>query len=193
MRTVRLFLVAALLLFVPVFGGGNVYAAYQQPAALAGNNCQPGFLRAFLDHPVVYSDIYQVLQTNLSELNAKLHLVTNQSTYESLVTLARTVATSISAANGRLVITLPDGTVVLDTSRADNTSDPKSNSYEHFIAKSINENHNSRVAILSAQQYPCGVGIESKFSTSTGNRESYVAIRLGDHLDSDGTVRGSKF
>jgi hypothetical protein len=121
-------------------------------------------------------------------LKARLHQVTNQSSYAALLALARTVASSINAANGRVVITLPDGTVVLDTSRSDSV-----NTYANFIAKNVNENHNTRVAIFSAQQYPCGIGLESKFSTSTGNREHYVAIRLGDHLDSEGTVRGSNF
>ena len=52
----------------------------------------------------------------------------------------------------------------------------------------MKENHNSRVAFFSAQLYPCGVGVESKFSTSTGHSETYVAIRLGQHLNSAGTA-----
>jgi hypothetical protein len=60
---------------------------------------------------------------------------------------------------------------------------------QHFTNKTVNENHNSRIAIVSAQLYPCGVGIESKLSTSTGTTESYVALRLGKHLNSAGTAR----
>jgi hypothetical protein len=47
-------------------------------------------------------------------------------------------------AGSRIVITLPDGTVVVDTSKNNNT-------YANFQAKAINENHNTRVAILDAQ------------------------------------------
>ena len=57
------------------------------------------------------------------------------------------------------------------------------------MAKTINENHNSRVAIFMAQEYPCGVGVENKVSTSTGADETYVARRAGNHLDSAGTLR----
>ena len=81
--------------------------------------------------------------------------------------------------------------VMVDTARDDNTASPSSNSYQHFLDKTINENHNSRVAILAAQQYACGIGVESKFSSSTGQTESYVAVRAGEHLDSDGTIRMS--
>jgi hypothetical protein len=95
----------------------------------------------------------------------------------------------VAIATGRVVITAPDGTVILDTSRADNTVDPKSNSYQHFLDKTINENHNSRVSFAVAQQYQCGIGFETKLSTTDNKVENYFAIRLGNHLDSLGTVR----
>ena len=63
------------------------------------------------------------------------------------------------------------------------------NSWAHFLAKTVNENHNSRVAIFDAQEWPCGIGLERKLSTTTGVTETYVAIRLGTHLDSLGTAR----
>jgi len=88
-------------------------------------------------------------------------------------------------------LALPDGTVVVDTGKTDDPTNtlPQGNSYQHFLDKTVNENHNSRVAIMSAQQYPCGLGVESKLSSSTGFVESYVAIRLGAQLDSNGTAR----
>lgn len=110
----------------------------------------------------------------------KLNAVTNQATYGTLLTEANATATLI--ANGRVVVTLQDGTVVVDTSKANNT-------YADYVAKAINENHNSRVAILDAQLYDCGIGLETKTSTSTGVVEAYLAKRLGPYLDSAGTVR----
>lgn len=87
----------------------------------------------------------------------------------------------MSPPNHRLVVTLPDGTVVVDTS--------KTNSYTRYKAKTINENHNTRIAILHSQLHVCGHGVETKFSTSDNTRESYVAIRLGAYLNSSGTAR----
>ena len=114
----------------------------------------------------------------------KLNNVTNQGTYAILLAEANATATLI--ANGRVVVTLPDGTVVVDTSKGAN------NTYTNFIDKAINENHNTRVAILDAQIYDCGVGLETKTSSSTGVQEVYLAKRLGAYLDSAGTVRLSR-
>ncbi|MBP6366155.1 MAG: hypothetical protein KBA82_09155 [Nitrosomonas sp.] len=111
----------------------------------------------------------------------KLNNVTNQATYAILLAEANATATLI--ANGRVIVTLPDGTVVVDTSKGAN------NTYTNFIDKAINENHNTRVAILDAQIYDCGVGLETKTSSSTGVKEVYLAKRLGAYLDSAGTVR----
>jgi hypothetical protein len=36
---------------------------------------------------------------------------------------------------------------------------------------------------------PCGIGLERKLSTTTGVTETYVAMRLGTHLDNLGTAR----
>jgi hypothetical protein len=65
------------------------------------------------------------------------------------------------------------------------------NSFQHFKNKMVNENHNTRIAIHDAREWPCGVGLESKFSTSDSRTENYVAARLGDLLDSEGTARMS--
>jgi hypothetical protein len=94
-----------------------------------------------------------------------------------------------------VVLTLPDGTTVIDTSKPDDPLDTMpdidANSFQHFRNKKVNENHNSRIAIHDAQEWPCGLGLEAKLSTSTGQREIYLAVRLGTHLDSNGTVRAS--
>ena len=189
MRSIRVLFVMASLWVVTLQGVGYAENLHR----LDGGSCQPGLNEAFRDHAAAYTRVYNAVFPRLEGLTRRLKLVTNQETYESLLTAARTVAGMIT--NGRLVITLPDGTVVVDTARNDDPTNilPQGNSYQHFIEKTVNENHNSRIAIFSAQQYPCGVGIESKFSTTTGNHESYVALRLGTHLDSEGTVRGSTF
>lgn len=114
----------------------------------------------------------------------KLSAVKDQATYSVLLTEAN--ATAALIANGRIVVTLPDGTVVADTSKG------ATNTYDNFKAKLINENHNTRVSILDAQIYDCGIGLETKRSTTDGVVESYLAKRLGAYLDSAGTVRLSQ-
>jgi hypothetical protein len=112
--------------------------------------------------------------------------------------LADLAAAKVSAANtalgvttARVVVTLPDGTVVLDTGKPANlTVTPATGStLANFKAKTINENHNSRLAILDAQQYPCGFGMETKVSTTLGLQEVAVAKRVGPYMNSLGTVR----
>ena len=117
----------------------------------------------------------------LGSFKNKLDAVHDDITYSTLLTEANAVAAMI--ANGRVMITLPDGTVVIDTAKGAN------NTYANFQAKAINENHNSRIAILNAQLFACGAGVETKTSTTTGTTEVYVAKRLGAFLDSSGTVR----
>ena len=111
----------------------------------------------------------------------KLSAVKDQPTYATLLTEAN--ATAALIANGRVVVTLPDGTVVVDTAKG------ATNTFANFEAKAINENHNTRVSILDAQIYDCGIGLETKTSSTTGVVEAYLAKRLGAYLDSAGTVR----
>ena len=98
-----------------------------------------------------------------------------------------------SAPTGRVLITLPDGTAVVDTSKPDDpsnsTPDVQANSFQHFKNKTVNENHNTRISILDAQLWPCGLGVERKFSTTDNVSEIYLAERLGNYLNNDGTAR----
>ena len=133
-----------------------------------------------------YDTLLKRIWANLPALTTRAAAVKDQPSYLSLLNLANSIAT---ANVGRVVITVPDGTVMIDTSRNDGPGDPRNNLYQNFVNKTINENHNSRVAIFSAQLYPCGIGVETKRSTTTGDNEHYAAVRLGRHLNSQGTVR----
>jgi hypothetical protein len=82
----------------------------------------------------------------------------------------------------RVVVTLSDGQVVLDTSKDTvvvNGSTVPANSFARFQSKSINENHNSRVAILTALLSNAGTGYEEKYSTTELKFETYHAQRMG--------------
>jgi hypothetical protein len=152
-------------------------------------DCQPGIGPAFATREATYSSLINTLGPGLYNMIIGMATLVDQPTYETLLADARTIANGIP--NGRMVVTVPDGTVVLDTARTDDPLNtlPVGNSFAHFQAKTVNENHNSRIAILAAQEYPCGLGLESKLSTTTGQTETYLAIRLGNHLDSLGTAR----
>jgi len=158
-------------------------------SAVQAQTCQPGIGPAFTAHAAVYTSLLTALAPQLPALQAGLASVIDQPTYAAYLSNVRTLAGAVP--NGRVVITLPDGTVMIDTARPDDPTNVMAvgNSFAHFGAKTVNENHNSRIAIFDAQEWPCGVGLERKLSTSTGQTETYMAFRLGTHLDSLGTAR----
>lgn len=152
--------------------------------AADAQTCQPGLLDQYNGpHQADYVALINALingNPGAATLIADLAALHDQATYATLLGHATTIAGSI--ATGRVLITVPDGTVVLDTSKLNNT-------YANYLAKAINENHNSRVAILAAQEYQCGLGLERKLSTTDATIETYFALRAGSHLDSYGTLR----
>lgn len=179
MKTWRSFVRMAVLCTLPLLASRAAHA----------DACNTGLGPAFVAHQAAYTNLANALVPALGNLNTQLGALTNQATYAALLTTARNTAQAI--ANGRVVVTVPDGTVVLDTSRTDDPTNtmPVGNSFQHFQNKTVNENHNSRVAIFDSQEYQCGIGLEAKLSTTTGQREIYLAVRLGTHLDATGSVR----
>jgi len=162
------------------------------PTIARAQQCQPGIDGGWERWRQNYDLMWNVLTPNASNLTTLLNGAFDQSTYATLLAAARAVAAGIDPARlGRVVVTLPDGTVVLDTFRPDGDTPADANSFAHFQAKSINENLNTRVAMAAAQAYPCGIAIETKLSTTTGAFESQFAVRLGAHLSSRGTARVS--
>eukprot|EP01084_Bolivina_argentea_P156869 273353_1 len=83
----------------------------------------------------------------------------------------------------RTTLCVPDGSVIYDAPKgADNT-------FENAVNKAIDENHNTRVSIMSAQLNDEGKGWEEKLSTSSSTVENYVSRRCGDQFENFGTVR----
>jgi hypothetical protein len=161
--------------------------------ASAAVECAPE-VPTLLTTNVTYKLLNTILQPDATVIKTKLDAVKDQTTYALLLKFARVVATDPKLAKGRLLIALADGTVVVDTSKLDDptTTLPVGNSFKHFTNKTVNENHNSRIAILDSQLHVCGVGVETKVSTTDHTKESYVAIRLGAHLNNSGTARLSQ-
>lgn len=90
-----------------------------------------------------------------------------------------------------MTITLPDGTAVFDGGKADDPGDrlKQGNSYKHFVNKTITENLNTRISNLAPQLNADGLGAETRFSSVTRQKEAFVGIRLGAHLNNSGTAR----
>jgi hypothetical protein len=136
-----------------------------------------------------YKKLQGLLKPKLGTLQSQLQAVSDQVSYEKLLATASSLAKSIK--DGRVVVTLPDGTVMVDTGKSTDPLDASTsgNSYNHYKTKTVNENHNTRLSIINAQLHPCGVGVEAKWSTSVKAKDIYVANRLGSYLDSVGTAR----
>ena len=99
----------------------------------------------------------------------------NESDWNNMNTVIQQFLTTFSSqiTGLRVLITLTDGRVAYDSSKGAN------NTFARYQAGTINENHNTRVAIMVALLGTSGVGNETKFSTSTGLDEAYNAQRMG--------------
>lgn len=79
----------------------------------------------------------------------------------------------------RVLISLADGTVSFDSSKYSPSVKENLNTFYNFKLKKINENHNSRLAILTAMLGNSALGLENKYSTTTKKFTLYIAQRVG--------------
>lgn len=189
------------LLFVALCGAGmNAMAvglgtcASQTVALLAAGTALPNVKYSLLNGkftPAVVTNLTTLLHTVVAAgpVAATGATAAQTAAYTALWNAAITLSSGVL--NGRVVITLPDGTVVVDTGKGTAV-----NTYANYMAKAINENHNTRIAIHDAQEYECAEGVETKWSTSIGASEYTVARRLPDgntyatgYRNSEGTIR----
>ena len=81
------------------------------------------------------------------------------------------VDSNITIPGLRVLIVDADGSVLIDTI--------KTNTYQNYIAKTINENHNTRTYNIGAAISQDGFFYQEKYSTSVENNVVYLATRLG--------------
>lgn len=142
--------------------------------------CQKPYKRVFkLGKRYNNSQLYGLLfnlETNRSEAN-----------YNAVVAYGNTASQQTGL---RVLITLPDGTVVYDSSR------PERNTYANFLAKTVNENHNTRPEIMMAQLSLDGIGVAQRYSSSVNALQTYVALRVTlkqkYYTNNVGTIRFSQ-
>jgi hypothetical protein len=90
----------------------------------------------------------------------------------------------------RVLVSDSDGTVAYDSNNYIGKN--ITNTYSNYTDKVINENHNSRAAIMTALISNAGVGTEQKWSTSTNNFTQYLAVRIGINSETSyGVIRVS--
>lgn len=137
----------------------------------------------------LYHTLYQAIRDNDLEIKLQNMIVSNTSgAYDTWAAeLVLDFGLTYGNASPRLLVAESDGTVVFDSSKSMAT-----NTYTNWKAKAINENHNSRVAVFACQLFACGVGYETKYSTSVSQNQAYVAIRAGPYLNDAGTYRLSQ-
>ncbi len=121
---------------------------------------------------VIISSKLRVASSLISEF---LNNPTNETYWNNMNTVIQQYLTTYgSVLDGlRVLVTLSDGTVAYDSSKE------LLNTFANYQARTIGENHNSRVCIMIALLNNSGVANEEKFSTTTGNHENYTAVRMG--------------
>ena len=115
----------------------------------------------------------------------KFLLAPTAATYDALLAgVAAAKAANATVGGIRYLMTLADGTTIIDTSTK------TANTWQNFKDKIVNENHFTRLAIATALLSTSGIGEETKFSSSTNLHETYYATRIGPtSYDAMGAIR----
>jgi hypothetical protein len=88
----------------------------------------------------------------------------------------------------RITVSDSDGTVAYDSNKwmSNNTV----STFADYTSKTINENHNTRAAIMTALISNGGIGTEQKWSTSVNAFLQYLAVRIGINSETSyGVIR----
>jgi hypothetical protein len=83
-------------------------AVLAYPGSAQAQTCAPGLTQAFQEFQTQYTALRNALLPARDNLEARLHDVVDQPTYQLLLDDSRALANSLPT--GRLLVTLPDGT-----------------------------------------------------------------------------------
>ena len=102
----------------------------------------------------------------------------SQTTYDPMKTAIFNAQTTLAVGRNdtlRALLAMSDGTVAIDTSKAQTT-----NSYTNFTNKAVNsDNHNTRPEMMVAILGSNGSAITDRYSTTVSTTQKYLATRLG--------------
>ena len=121
------------------------------------------YQKNYINNPIIYKAVVDFLN---NPSNKELYDIAIDKLFE-MKSIIDIDVHLILRTSCRILCTLPDGQVWFDSGKG------TKNTYENFESKSINENHNTRIAILEALRN--NEGQEVKFSTSSGFLEEYYA------------------
>src|SRR5262245_54442526 len=109
MRTFRTLLTTATLSALLVLSSGTAQA----------QDCQPSILNAYNGaHKAEYDLILPLIAPELTAFSNQVKATVDQTTYAAMLLHARSLA-PLTTSEFRVLIALPDGTVMLDTSKPD--------------------------------------------------------------------------
>lgn len=122
--------------------------------------------------------------------------VLDQETYTCLYQTVYDFLPCMQEKGSRITVIDTDGIVAIDTSQIGPCLNTYDNytfiaPYNNFVTGNVGANHNTRVAVMTAQLSSGGVGYENKFSNTLQENQAYVAIRLGNKNGNVGTIRFS--
>lgn len=187
--------------FTPATARENELAAYAMRLLLNGTFRSRGLNVKSPDAPLASQTNWKILHELLlaDSASKNFNKLMNDMIFFARYAASSAVFDSLVAAlkitlgktTARILVCLPDGTVFYDSNRIGSTNPTRTNTWTNADNKTINENHNTRAAIMNAQLVEDGVSFESRFSTSTNNYEDYVAVRIGVQGASAGTIRYS--
>lgn len=103
--------------------------------------------------------------------NFCLNYYSNEELWNKFKTVVTTKLNTTGDDSFRVLVTIPDGTVIFDSAKDNNTHANAKN-------KAINENHNTRVAIMKAL-VGNGEAMEQKYSSTVNRKEIYLVRRIG--------------
>jgi hypothetical protein len=175
----------------------NLDAKHHSKGQECGTN-----IRQIINNNPLYTEIDGILSKNViqtfTDLTNAMFAAGNEASYDALYNYCLQISQTIP--NGRVVLAQQDaGLVIVDTSKPFDPTNllATGNSYAHWQSNTVNSsNHNTRLSILFAQFYPCGIGAETALSATLRMPQAGVAKRLTpskrDYTQSTGTVRLSQ-
>lgn len=129
------------------------------------------YVKKLLNNNCAYLTLYNTLSPNVSAISALLYAVhLDSANYPALLTFCETLADTLST--GNIIVTDPDGLVVVDTS-ADGA-----NTYDNYQAGTISPNQMTSISFIDSQGWPCGLGVETKYNNPAAVFQNNVVIRL---------------
>jgi len=150
-------------------------------------------VKKLIKHNCAYQTVSDVLSsTVISDISSLLYNVQTVGSTAYAALLAYAVALAATLPTGNVIIADSNGNVAVDVAQGG------TNTYANYQSGSIAPNQMSNIAVIDAQAWPCGLGVQSVYSNTLPGIQNVVAKRLNaipfsnvgsnSYLNSLGTV-----